>query len=232
MSKTTSPVIVALDVASVEACDDLLAQLDPALCRVKVGMELFTRAGPVVLDKIHQRGFDVFLDLKYHDIPNTVASACRSAAELDVWMVNVHACGGTRMLQAARESVPSDSGTRLIAVTVLTSMNEEDLKGVGVDVSPADQVMRLATQTHECGLDGIVCSAKEAALMRQQFGADFLLVTPGVRPAGSDAGDQRRVVTPQQAMDAGSDYLVIGRPITGATDPAVALRGICQDLGL
>jgi len=232
VSKTKSPVIVALDVASVEACEKLLEQLDPALCRVKVGMELFTRAGPVAIDKIHQHGFDVFLDLKYHDIPNTVASACRSAAELGVWMVNVHACGGTRMLQAARENVPSDGRTRLIAVTVLTSMDAEDLQGVGVDVSPADQVMRLATQTHECKLDGVVCSAKEAASMRRQFGADFLLVTPGVRPAGSDAGDQRRVVTPQQAIDAGSDYLVIGRPITAASDPAVVLRGICQDLGL
>jgi len=232
VSKTTSPVIVALDVESVEACEKLLQQLDPALCRVKVGMELFTRAGPVVLDKIHQHGFEVFLDLKYHDIPNTVASACRSAAQLGVWMVNVHASGGARMLQAARDSMPSDSQTRLIAVTVLTSMDIEDLKGVGIDVSPAEQVMHLATTTHECGLDGIVCSAKEATLMRQQFGADFLLVTPGVRPAGSDVGDQRRVVTPQQAIDAGSDYLVIGRPITAATDPAVALRGICQELGL
>lgn len=227
-----SPVIVALDVASVEACEKLLEQLDPTLCRVKVGMELFTRAGPVVIDTIHQRGFDVFLDLKYHDIPNTVASACRSAVQLGVWMVNVHACGGTRMLQAARESVPLNERTRLIAVTVLTSMDTEDLKGVGVNAAPADQVMHLATQVRSCKLDGIVCSAQEAALMRQQFGADFLLVTPGVRPAGSDVGDQRRVVTPQQAIEAGSDYLVIGRPITAAADPALALRTICQDLGL
>lgn len=227
-----SPVIVALDVASVEACEKLLEQLDPTLCRVKVGMELFTLAGPVIIDMIHQRGFDVFLDLKYHDIPNTVASACRSAVQLGVWMVNVHACGGTRMLQAARESVPLNERTRLIAVTVLTSMDTEDLKGVGVNAAPADQVMHLATQVRSCKLDGIVCSAQEAALMRQQFGADFLLVTPGVRPAGSDVGDQRRVVTPQQAIEAGSDYLVIGRPITAAADPALALRTICQDLGL
>jgi len=227
----TTKIIVALDDADAASAMALVERLDPALCRVKVGKELFTAAGPELVRALAARGFEVFLDLKFHDIPNTVAAACRAAAGLGVWMLNVHASGGRRMLSAAREAL-LDLPQRplLIAVTVLTSMSAEDLNETGVAGVPADQVLRLARLTQACKLDGVVCSAQEAALLRADLGADFRLVTPGIRPAGSEAGDQRRVMTPAEALRAGGTDLVIGRPITGAADPLAALKQIQSDI--
>jgi len=227
----TTKIIVALDYADAASAMALVERLDPALCRVKVGKELFTAAGPELVRALAARGFEVFLDLKFHDIPNTVAAACRAAAGLGVWMLNVHASGGRRMLSAAREAL-LDLPQRplLIAVTVLTSMSAEDLNETGVAGVPADQVLRLARLTQACKLDGVVCSAQEAALLRADLGADFRLVTPGIRPAGSEAGDQRRVMTPAEALRAGATDLVIGRPITGAADPLAALKQIQSDI--
>jgi len=227
----TTKIIVALDYADAASAMALVERLDPALCRVKVGKELFTAAGPELVRALAARGFEVFLDLKSHDIPNTVAAACRAAAGLGVWMLNVHASGGRRMLSAAREAL-LDLPQRplLIAVTVLTSMSAEDLNETGVAGVPADQVLRLARLTQACKLDGVVCSAQEAALLRADLGADFRLVTPGIRPAGSEAGDQRRVMTPAEALRAGATDLVIGRPITGAADPLAALKQIQSDI--
>lgn len=228
-----SPVIVALDVARAADALALADSLAPAECRLKVGKELFTAEGPAVVRALHDRGFEVFLDLKFHDIPNTVAAAVATAADLGVWMVNVHASGGRRMMTAARERLlQGNYDTRLIAVTVLTSMEREDLADIGLDVEPMDQVRRLAALTAECGLHGVVCSAQEAALLREQQGKDFLLVTPGIRPAGSDSGDQRRIMTPGQAVAAGVSYMVIGRPISQAASPSEALRAINRSLGL
>lgn len=228
-----SPVIVALDVARATDALALADSLAPAECRLKVGKELFTAEGPAVVRALHDRGFEVFLDLKFHDIPNTVAAAVATAADLGVWMVNVHASGGRRMMTAARERLlQGNYDTRLIAVTVLTSMEREDLADIGLDVEPMEQVRRLAALTAECGLHGVVCSAQEAALLREQQGKDFLLVTPGIRPAGSDSGDQRRIMTPGQAVAAGVSYMVIGRPISQAASPAEALRAINRSLGL
>jgi len=206
-------------------------RLDPALCRLKVGKELFTVAGPDLVRALVARGFEVFLDLKFHDIPNTVAAACRAAAGLGVWMMNVHASGGRRMMTAAQEAL-ADLPQRplLIAVTVLTSMSAEDLGEVGIAAAPADQVLRLARLTQQCKLDGVVCSAQEAAMLRADLGADFRLVTPGIRPAGADVGDQRRVMTPAEALRAGATDLVIGRPITAAPDPLAALKQIQSDI--
>jgi len=227
----TTKIIVALDYADAASAMALVERLDPALCRVKVGKELFTAAGPELVRALAARGFEVFLDLKFHDIPNTVAAACRAAAGLGVWMLNVHASGGRRMLSAAREAL-LDLPQRplLIAVTVLTSMSAEGLNETGVAGVPADQVLRLARLTQACKLDGVVCSAQEAALLRAELGADFRLVTPGIRAAGSEAGDQRRVMTPAEALRAGATDLVIGRPITGAADPLAALKQIQSDI--
>lgn len=228
-----SPVIVALDVARAADALALADSLAPAECRLKVGKELFTAEGPAVVRALHDRGFEVFLDLKFHDIPNTVAAAVATAADLGVWMVNVHASGGRRMMTAARERLlQGNYDTRLIAVTVLTSMEREDLADIGLDVEPMDQVKRLAALTAECGLHGVVCSAQEAAVLREQQGKDFLLVTPGIRPAGSDSGDQRRIMTPGQAVAAGVSYMVIGRPISQTASPSEALRAINRSLGL
>ncbi|WP_018076576.1 orotidine-5'-phosphate decarboxylase [Thiobacillus denitrificans] len=227
----STKIIVALDYADAASALALVGRLDPALCRLKVGKELFTVAGPELVRALVARGFEVFLDLKFHDIPNTVAAACRAAAGLGVWMMNVHASGGRRMMTAAQEAL-ADLPQRplLIAVTVLTSMGAEDLGEVGVAGSPADQVLRLARLTQACRLDGVVCSAQEAALLRAGLGADFRLVTPGIRPAGAAAGDQRRVLTPVEALRAGATDLVIGRPITGAADPLAALKQIQSDM--
>nr|WP_233356609.1 orotidine-5'-phosphate decarboxylase [Pseudomonas mangrovi] len=227
-----SPIIVALDFPNQADALALTARLDPAQCRVKVGKELFTRCGPAIVDALQGRGFEVFLDLKFHDIPNTTAMAVKAAAELGVWMVNVHCSGGLRMLQACRETLDAAGGSRplLIGVTVLTSMEREDLAGIGLDVEPAQQVLRLAGLAAQAGLDGLVCSAQEAvALKAAQPGLQ--LVTPGIRPAGSAGDDQRRILTPRAALDAGSDYLVIGRPISQAADPAAALQNILGELG-
>lgn len=228
---TVSPVIVALDYPFLSNALELVDQLDPATCRLKVGKELFTREGPNVLKVLHDRQFQVFLDLKYHDIPNTVAKACSVAADMGVWMMNVHASGGARMMEAAKIAVEqSGSGALLIAVTVLTSMDADDLRGIGITVDPQEQVVRLARLAKECGLNGVVCSAMEAEMLKTQLGAAFSLVTPGIRPEGSEAGDQRRIMTPPQAQLAGVDYMVIGRPITQAENPQKALDKILESL--
>lgn len=226
-----SPVVVALDFPYMSMALALADQLDPEKCRVKVGKEIFTREGPAILTELHGRGFEVFLDLKYHDIPNTVAKACAVAADLGVWMVNVHASGGSRMMKAAKVAVDqAGSGTLLIAVTVLTSMERSDLAEMGLDVEPLEHVVRLASLAQQSGLDGVVCSAQEAEALKSKCGAEFQLVTPGIRPEDSEAGDQRRVVTPQQAQALGVDYMVIGRPITQATSPEKALNAILASL--
>lgn len=227
----SSKIIVALDFSDAASALVLVGQLDPALCRLKVGKELFTVAGPELVRTFVARGFDVFLDLKFHDIPNTVAAACRAAAELGVWMMNVHASGGRRMMTAAQEALGAlRHPPLLIAVTVLTSMNAEDLSEVGVVDMPSDQVLRLARLSQQCKLDGVVCSAQEASMLRAELGENFRLVTPGIRPAGADVGDQRRVMTPVEALHAGATDLVIGRPITGAADPLAALKQIQSDI--
>ncbi len=228
----SSPVIVALDYDNADAALAMAAQLDPAVCRVKVGKELFTIAGPDLVRKLVQSGFQVFLDLKFHDIPNTVAAAVRAAANLGVWMVNVHAIGGERMMLAAAEALAplGDDRPLLIGVTVLTSTAEDELAPVGVNRPLKEQVIALAELAKKSGLDGVVCSAQEAEALKSACGSDFALVTPGIRPAGTDAGDQRRIVTPVDALHNGSDYLVIGRPVTGAKDPAAALKAIVADI--
>lgn len=226
-----SPIIVALDYASASDALALADQLDPSLCRVKVGKELFTREGPAVVKALHSRGFEVFLDLKFHDIPNTVASAVHAAADLGVWMVNVHASGGRRMMTAARERLQQHHySTLLIAVTVLTSTERSDLADIGLDIEPIIQVQRLAQLTNDCGLHGVVCSAQEARILRAAHLQPFALVTPGIRPLGSASDDQRRIMTPSQAVNAGVDYMVIGRPITQAVNPIVALESIFAEL--
>ncbi|OHC90106.1 MAG: orotidine 5'-phosphate decarboxylase [Sideroxydans sp. RIFOXYB12_FULL_59_6] len=225
-------IIVALDYPQASSALALAERLEPALCRLKVGKELFTSAGPQLVEKLQQRGFEVFLDLKFHDIPNTTAQACKAAAALGVWMVNVHALGGRKMMETAREALANNAQRpKLIAVTILTSMAQEDLSGIGIQDSPAQMVSRLAQLTRDSGLDGVVCSAQEAAALRQQCGKDFCLVTPGIRPAHAAANDQSRIMTPQAALQAGSSYLVIGRPITQAPDPLQALQDILKETG-
>jgi len=226
-----SPLIIALDHPSLDAALCLADRLEPTRCRVKVGKELFTRSGPAVIEALHGRGFEVFLDLKFHDIPNTVAAAVQAAAEQGVWMVNVHAGGGRRMMEAARERLEQHGlKTRLIAVTVLTSMSTEDLAELGVAGTLADHVERLALLTRDCDLHGVVCSAQEAERLKELCGEDFLKVTPGIRPHFAAPGDQHRVMTPAAAVAAGSTHLVIGRPVTQAKDPMAALEAIEQEL--
>ena len=221
-----SPLIVALDFSSLEQALTCARALDPRKVRLKVGKQLFTSEGPRILDELHGLGFEVFLDLKFHDIPNTVAGAVSAAAALGVWMVNVHASGGRRMMEAAADAVArSGQATQLIAVTVLTSMDATDLVELGIDEPPNQRVARLAFLAHSCGLAGVVCSAQEAPLLRASCGDDFALVTPGIRLPEDAAGDQRRVVTPWDAMEGGSSYLVMGRSITGAADPARVVEG-------
>ena len=232
MVEMTDPrVIVALDFAEAAQALALVERLDPAQCRLKVGKELFTRSGPALVEALQGKGFDVFLDLKFHDIPNTVAKACKAAAELGVWMVNVHALGGKKMMEAAREAIASATHRpRLIAVTVLTSMGDADLAEIGLQGNPEDNVRRLARLAESAGLDGVVCSPREVDMLRNTLGADFQLVTPGVRPAGAALNDQTRVATPEDAIRMGSSYLVIGRPITQASDPLAALTAINQGI--
>ncbi|TDN96170.1 MULTISPECIES: orotidine-5'-phosphate decarboxylase [Halomonas] len=228
---TASPLIIALDYASLDAALCMADRLDPARCRLKVGKELFTRSGPEVLDALHGRGFEVFLDLKFHDIPTTVAGAIQAAAEQGVWMVNVHASGGRRMMEAARERLERQGlETRLIAVTVLTSMQGEDLVEVGIEAPLAEQVERLAMLARDSGMDGVVCSAHEASRLDELCGKEFLKVTPGIRPSFAMAGDQRRVMTAAQAVTAGSTHLVVGRPVTQAEEPMAALAAIESEL--
>lgn len=232
LSAPGSRIIVALDFEKQVQVLALVDQLNPSLCRLKVGKELFVRTGPALVRKLVDRGFDVFLDLKFHDIPNTVAAACRAAADLGVWMVNVHASGGGRMMRAAHAALDSYATDRplLLAVTVLTSMEQPDLQEVGVKVSPQKQVLHLAQLAGECGLDGVVCSANEAQILRKTMGFNFCLVTPGIRPNGMPADDQRRVMTPREAVKAGADYLVMGRPITQAAQPLQVLRDLQTEL--
>ena len=225
------PILVALDFDQSQAALQLVDRLDPGRCRLKVGKELFTSEGPQFVETLQNKGFDVFLDLKFHDIPNTCAKAVKAAANLGVWMVNVHASGGQRMMEAAREAlVPFQQKPLLIGVTVLTSMEQSDLAGIGLDIDPQEQVKRLAMLTKTSGLDGVVCSAQEAAMLKDLCGPDFQLITPGIRPSFAQQGDQRRVMTPAQAMDAGVDYMVIGRPITQHADPIEALSLIENEI--
>jgi orotidine-5'-phosphate decarboxylase len=222
---------VSLDFPDAAQALAMAARLDPQACRVKVGKELFVAAGPGVVEKLHDRGFQVFLDLKFHDIPNTVAGACRSAARLGVWMANVHASGGEKMMRAAREAVDREAHKPLlIAVTILTSLADAELARVGFAGSAADNAERLARLAQGAGMDGVVCSAEEAQRLRGATGAGFLLVTPGIRLESDERGDQARVVTPIEAVRRGADYLVIGRPITGAPDPVAALDAIRRSL--
>lgn len=225
--KSDPKIIVALDFPDEKQTLNFVRQLNPNLCRLKIGKELFTATGASLVEKLMTQGFEIFLDLKFHDIPNTVANACRSAAELGVWLVDMHASGGKRMMEAAANAVANfQNRPKLIAVTVLTSMTADDLAEIGIQTPVEQQVLKLAQLAQHSGLDGIVCSAQEAALLRQQIGNNFLLVTPGIRPASNQTDDQRRTMTPLQAINAGSSYLVIGRPITQAKNPLQALMDI------
>jgi orotidine-5'-phosphate decarboxylase len=233
MNQLTDPkVVIALDYDNKEQALAFIAKLDPNTCRLKIGKEMFTHFGPEFVKVIVAKGFDVFLDLKFHDIPNTVAKAVKAAADLGVWMVNVHASGGRRMMEAAKAILEpyGDKAPLLIAVTVLTSMDQSDLTELGIDISPAEQVKRLATLTKSSGLDGVVCSSHEAEELKALLGESFKLITPGIRPEGAVADDQRRIKTPKQAIESGSDYLVIGRPITQAADPVSVLNQINASL--
>lgn len=226
-----SKVIVALDFATQKKALEFVERLDPTLCRLKIGKELFTAAGPVLVQRLVERGYDVFLDLKFHDIPKTVGNACRAAANLGVWMMNVHGIGGRRMMETAREVLDDfPKRPKLIAVTVLTSMGQEDLNELGIAGEPEETVLRLARLAKACRLDGVVCSAQEASILRQELGKDFNLVTPGIRPADASQDDQVRIATPIEAIRLGSDYLVIGRPIIKAADPLKVLQQINNEL--
>lgn len=224
-------VIVALDYAGADDARAFVARVTPGQCRLKVGLELFAAAGPAFVRELVDAGFDVFLDLKFHDIPHTVAQACKQAAALGVWMFNVHALGGPAMLRAAREAI--EGGRRrplLIAVTMLTSHSSQEMADIGLPGAPQDNVLRLARLSQQAGLDGVVCSAQEAATLRRELGPDFVLVTPGIRPAGAQLHDQQRVLTPRAAIAQGADYLVIGRPITQSADPHATLAAIASEL--
>lgn len=225
-------ILIALDYDDQQIALNFVKQLSPDTCRLKVGKEMFTYFGPAFVKELIDLGFDVFLDLKFHDIPNTVAKAVTAAAKMGVWMVNVHASGGFEMMHKAKLALEQfgDKAPLLIAVTVLTSMDEKELKRLGIEKSPQEQVIYLARLAKEAGLDGIVCSALEAKVLKVELGDKFKLVTPGIRPEGSDAGDQKRIMTPKQAIDAGSDYLVIGRPITKSNDPVKVLNDVNRSI--
>jgi len=229
---SVSQIIVALDFNDTVIAERFVERLEPCQCRLKVGKELFTHAGPQFVERLVAKGFDVFLDLKYHDIPNTVARACAIAADLGVWMLNVHALGGTRMMAAAKEALEKVSNPPLlVAVTVLTSLTEADLHEVGIRGSTEEAALRLAELACRTRLNGVVCSAKEVRLLRERFGSSFLLVTPGIRPVQPGNGDdQRRVTTPAEAVNAGASYLVVGRPVTQADDPLRVLLTIEQEI--
>lgn len=222
-------IIVALDFPDAKSTMDLLGKLDPGLCRVKIGKELFTRSGPELVKQIGREGFEIFLDLKFHDIPNTVAGAVRAAVDLGAWMVNVHASGGRAMMESAKSAIGS-SGTLLTAVTVLTSLSTEDMHEIGFAGNSGEQVLRLARLSSDCGMDGVVCSAMDIAVLRENLPAGFLLVTPGIRPAGDEVGDQKRVAGPGQAIALGSSYLVIGRPVTQSSNPVQKLSEIMEEI--
>ena len=227
----SSKLIIALDFPNKDLALNFVKQLSPSDCKLKVGFELFVAAGPDFVRQLVDAGFDVFLDLKFHDIPNTVASACKSAAALGVWMMNVHASGGDKMMQAAKQAlVDSNSDAKLIAVTVLTSMDQAQLNSANIHETPENQVKHLAKLTQSSGLDGVVCSAQEAEMLRQHIDQDFLLVTPGIRPPGSAQGDQHRIMTPSEAKIAGVSYIVVGRPITQSDQPQVVIEQINLDM--
>lgn len=227
----TKRLIIALDFPSAQQALGFVKPLSPQSCRLKVGFELFVAAGPEFVSKLVDQGFDVFLDLKFHDIPNTVASACRAASKLGVWMMNVHALGGDKMLTAAVQAVKEEEKPPLlIAVTILTSMDRHQLDGIGIGLKPEEQVLKLASLTKDSGLDGVVCSAQEAAMLNQHMGSTFNLVTPGIRPLDSDKGDQSRIMTPYDAIKSGSSYLVVGRPITQADDPLAVIERVNQEI--
>jgi orotidine-5'-phosphate decarboxylase len=231
MNSSDSRVIVALDYPRQDKALALVDRLEPSLCRLKVGKEMFTRFGPGFIELLRGRGYDLFLDLKFHDIPNTVAAACDAAADLGVWMMNLHASGGRRMMEAARDRLEARGHPPLlVAVTILTSLSDEEIHQVGYTGDSAENVSRLARLTQQAGLDGVVCSPLEAGMLRRDLGKDFLLVTPGVRPKQASQDDQRRVMTPADALAAGSSYLVVGRPITGAANPIQALQSINQEI--
>lgn len=227
-------IIVALDFDDLEKAKALVEKLDPSMCKLKVGKEMFTLFGPQWVSYLVDKQFQVFLDLKFHDIPNTVAKACAAAARLGVWMVNVHAAGGLKMMTSAKQALAPFGEIRplLTAVTVLTSMSEQDFSLLGIERSIDEQVLHLATLSQKAGLDGVVCSALEAQVLRATLGDDFALVTPGIRPEGADLGDQSRTMTPTEAIRAGSSYLVIGRPITQAADPLSVLCEISESLAV
>ena len=228
-----SKIIVALDYANAEQAKKLVDRLDPSLCKLKIGKELFTASGPALIEHFVKKQYDIFLDLKFHDIPNTVSKACQAAASLGVWMLNVHASGGLPMMQAAREGLDKANlahSPLLIAVTVLTSMDEATLHTLGITRGLQEHVLALATLTKKAGLHGVVCSAQEAALLKSALGKDFCLVTPGIRPRDAQQDDQTRIVTPADAITLGAHYLVIGRPITQAADPVVALNAIAKEI--
>lgn len=235
MNKMHDPkIVVALDFDQQTKAINFIDKIDPQLCRLKVGKEMFTHFGPDFVKQLVTKNFDVFLDLKFHDIPNTVAKACQAAADLGVWMVNVHASGGPKMMAAAHQALQEYATQRpkLIAVTVLTSMDQDELNAIGINKSLQQHVLALASLAQSSGLDGVVCSAQEAKLLKSSLGSNFELVTPGIRPKGSDSGDQSRIMTPPEAIAAGVDYLVIGRPITQATDPVAALMAINTSINL
>ena len=225
-------IVVALDFDQQHEALDLVDKLDPKLCRLKVGKEMFSHFGPEFVKQLHSRGFEVFLDLKFHDIPNTVAKAVTAAAELGVWMVNVHASGGIKMMEAAKKALSAygDKAPLLIAVTVLTSMEDADLTELGIERTAAEQVEFLAGLAHKAGMDGVVCSAQEAKALKGQFGKDFKLITPGIRTESASADDQKRIMTPKKAVEQGSDYLVIGRAITKSLDPIATMKEIYQSI--
>ncbi len=228
---TGPKLVVAMDFDSLDAALAVAAGLDPGSCRLKVGHQLYASAGPLAVRSLQEEGFEIFLDLKFHDIPNTVAGACRAAADLGVWMVNVHAAGGPVMLEAAAESVHS-TATLVTAVTILTSFDQAQFEQVGYSGQIGAQVVAMAKLAQQSGVDGVVCSAQEISMLRAQVGADFLLVTPGIRPKGAARGDQKRVMTPGQAIATGSNFLVVGRPITQAANPAGVVMDICNEIAV
>jgi orotidine-5'-phosphate decarboxylase len=230
--KHDSKIVVALDFDDMNKALTFADSVDPKLCRLKVGKEMFTHFGPQYVKELHKRNFEVFLDLKFHDIPNTVAKAVSAAADLGVWMVNVHASGGPVMMSKAKDALEKygHAAPLLIAVTVLTSMDQAQLNAIGINTTPMEHVLRLAKLTQSCGLDGVVCSAQEATLLRSELDCDFKLITPGIRPTFSATDDQIRVMTPEQAIKAGVDYLVIGRPITQAKNSLETLQEISDSI--
>ena len=231
MNMSSPKIIIALDVSNQSDAIKLAKMFDPKLCRLKIGLELYTAEGPAILEILQKRGFEIFLDLKFHDIPNTVARACTVAANMGVWMINVHALGGLEMMSAAREAI-TKTGHRplLTAVTILTSHNQKDLSAAGITMNMEECVIQYALNARQAGCDGIVCSALEAGKLRKKLGDDFILVTPGIRPDGSDPNDQKRVISPVAAIASGASYLVIGRPVTGADDPGQALLNIHESI--